>query len=294
MATQASFADWYKQAYAGFPQEHRAAGASGLELFCVEQDSHESVDEMGDSHCIAMAVRQDSLLLSHWDFGDGKAAVHSAPGHFVFQPADSAPRISVEGRHDLLVLSFPDSAITATLGEAAPTRRAFDPLTREILIRDREIRQLILSLWDTAAKEGLMAGVKMDSLFQLMIVRLAELSGQAVNESNAGLSQEQIAKACALIEDRLGEGLSLPEIAGEVGVSPFHFARRFKAQTGDTPHGYIMERRLARAKEALHHSRDPIADIAYACGFSSQQHMTTAFSKNLGVTPARYRKTLAA
>ncbi len=293
MATQASFADWYKQAYAGFPQEHRGAGASGLKMLFVEQESHESVDEMGDFHCIALVTRYDGPP-SLWDFGDGKRRADFTPNTLSIQPAQSAPRMAIEGRHDILGITFANDAMERFLGEATPGSGIFDALTRDVIFRDRETRHLILSLWDTAAKDGPMAGIKTDSLFQLLLIRLIELSGEAVDESTAGLSQEQIAKACALIEDRLSEGLSLPEIAGEVGVSPFHFARQFKAKTGDTPHGYVMERRLARAKDALQHSRDPIADIAYACGFSSQQHMTTAFSKNLGVTPARYRREVKA
>ncbi len=293
METQASFANWYKQAYAGFPQEHRAAGASGSEMFFVEQDSHDTIDEMGDFHLLGLVAATEADR-SLWDFGDGKREVASGPNALLVQPAGSAPRMVIEGRHDLFMLSFPASAVTRFLGDADPGTGAFDALTNDVLFRDRETRHLMLSLWDTAARDGPMAGIKTDSLFQLLLIRLIELSGQAVNESTAGLSQEQITKACALIEDRLSEGLSLPEIADEVGVSPFHFARQFKAKTGDTPHGYVMERRLARAKEALRHSRDPIADIAYAFGFSSQQHMTTAFSKHLGITPARYRKTVVA
>ncbi len=289
MTTRASFADWYKQAYAGFPQEHRAAGASGLQMFFVEQDSHDSIDEMGDHHLLGLVASAEADR-SFWDFGDGKKEVANSASALVVQPAQSAPRMMVDGRHDVLVMTFPDAVLGRFLGEMTPKAGVFDALTDYVLFRDRETRHFMLSLWDTAAKDGPMAGIKIDSLFQLLIVRLIELSGQALTRSTAGLSQEQIAKACALIEDRLGEGLSLPEIAGEVGVSPFHFARQFKAKTGDTPHGYVMERRLARAKNALQHSRDPIADIAYACGFSSQQHMTTAFSKHLRVTPARYRK----
>ncbi len=136
-----------------------------------------------------------------------------------------------------------------------------------------------------------MAGLKVDSLFQLLLIRLTELSGAALKrDSNAKLSAEEINAACAMIEDGLADKLTIPQIAAEIGISPYHFARQFKAQTGDTLHGYLMERRLEKAKRALEAANDGIADIAYDCGFSSQQHMTSAFTKHVGITPARYRK----
>lgn len=293
MATQASFAEWYRHAYGCFPQEHRAAGASGAEMFFVEQNTHDTVDEMGDYHCLALISRWDNSS-AIFDFGEGPKHTAISPGSLSFQPASSSPRIIVEGRPDVMGFTFPDRAISTLLGDAAPSRGSFDVLTQNAAFFGRELRHLVASLWDTAANDGPMAGLKIDGLFQLLIVRLVELSGQALKTTTAGLSQDQIAKAFALIEDRLDEGLSLPEIADEVGVSHFYFARCFKAQTGDTPHGYVMERRLDRAKDALQDRHARIADIAYACGFSSQQHMTTAFSKHLGVTPARYRKAVAA
>ncbi|MBV7265455.1 helix-turn-helix transcriptional regulator [Erythrobacter ani] len=289
MTTQPSFADWYKQAYAGFPQEHRAAGASGLEMFHVEQDSHETVDEMGDNHALVLVHKGPSN--SVWDFGYGKSEALATDNALMVQPATSAPEMRIEGRHSLTMLAFPASSCDRLLGQDATAGLDFAPLTRDITFRDRETRHLVLSLWDTSAREGPMAGLKVDSLFQLLLIRLTELSGAALkNDSNARLSAEEINAACAMIEDCLSDKLTIPQIAAEIGISPYHFARQFKAQTGDTLHGYLMERRLERAKRALEAANDGIADIAYDCGFSSQQHMTSAFTKHLGITPARYRR----
>ena len=68
------------------------------------------------------------------------------------------------------------------------------------------------------------------------------------------------------------------------------FSRAFKAATGTTPHQVLIERRVARARERLEHGTDPIVDVALECGFSSQAHMTSTFTRQLGVSPGRYRK----
>jgi len=92
----------------------------------------------------------------------------------------------------------------------------------------------------------------------------------------------------------LTRDLSLDELSSLAGISPFHFARAFKQATGLSPHQYVLELRLTRAREELAGGKNTLADIAYGVGFSSQAHMTDVFKKRLGVTPGRYRKGLAA
>jgi AraC family transcriptional regulator len=87
------------------------------------------------------------------------------------------------------------------------------------------------------------------------------------------------------------ESLSIENLAGAAGLSPIHFARQFKRTTGTSPHQFLMEARVARARDLLA-SRLSIAEIAYRCGFSHQEHMTRLFGRQLGVTPAAYRKSL--
>jgi AraC family transcriptional regulator len=92
------------------------------------------------------------------------------------------------------------------------------------------------------------------------------------------------------IEAHLDSDLRIVELADVAGLDPHRFRRAFKAATGLPPHRYVTERRLARAARLL---RDPdgppIADIAVRAGFSSQSHLTTAFGREYGVTPAVYR-----
>ena len=107
-----------------------------------------------------------------------------------------------------------------------------------------------------------------------------------------GLQPHQLAAVRGLIEERMEETLSIEDLAGAAGLSPIHFARQFKRTTGISPHQFLMEARVVRARDLLA-SRLSIAEIAYRCGFSHQEHMTRLFGRQLGVTPAAYRKSLA-
>ena len=94
----------------------------------------------------------------------------------------------------------------------------------------------------------------------------------------------------AFVEDNLGSNISLLEMAAVAGYSPDHFARLFKRTFRLSPHQYILARRIERAKALLRDPKLPIVDVALACGFSSQAHLTEMFRRSTGVTPGTYRK----
>lgn len=92
------------------------------------------------------------------------------------------------------------------------------------------------------------------------------------------------------IDEHLHAPLGLLELASLVGYSPDHFSRLFKQAFGTTPHRYLTNRRVEKAKSMLRDPRRSIASIAIDCGFSSQTHLTVAFKKATGVTPGVYRR----
>jgi AraC family transcriptional regulator len=98
------------------------------------------------------------------------------------------------------------------------------------------------------------------------------------------------------VQERMESGLhldlSLGIIAAECGYSRTHFLRMFQASIGMTPHQYLLKLRMDHARKLLKDRNVNLIDIASACGFSSQSHMTTVFRRHFGVTPAGYRRNL--
>ena len=90
----------------------------------------------------------------------------------------------------------------------------------------------------------------------------------------------------------LSENIDLAILAAESGYSRSHFLRMFRAATGQSPHRYLLELRLAEAQALIASGSMPLIDIAFACGFSSHAHLTTAFRSRFGVTPSTYRRDL--
>lgn len=105
-----------------------------------------------------------------------------------------------------------------------------------------------------------------------------------------GLSPAQLRRVRALIDDDIAAPLRLDDLARAAGVSRAHFARGFTASTGVTPHRFVTDRRLDRARTLLAASALPIGEIARAVGFSSQSHFTATFTRRVGVSPTTYRE----
>jgi AraC family transcriptional regulator len=90
----------------------------------------------------------------------------------------------------------------------------------------------------------------------------------------------------------LQDELSLVELSRIARLSPHHFATAFKASTGKSPHRYVIERRVDRARDLLLRKEETISEIAIAVGFSSQSHLTANFRRTTGMTPRKFRQSL--
>ncbi|MDQ0530834.1 AraC family transcriptional regulator [Azospirillum rugosum] len=103
------------------------------------------------------------------------------------------------------------------------------------------------------------------------------------------LSPSALRRTLDYIESNLSADLTLSELAGVAGLSPYHFARGFRKDMGKPPHRYVMERRLERARHLLATTAMPAVDIAGLCGFASGSHMATVFRNRLGISPRSLR-----
>jgi AraC family transcriptional regulator len=90
------------------------------------------------------------------------------------------------------------------------------------------------------------------------------------------------------MDQNLDENLSLVKLARVAGMSVSHFGRAFKMTLGVTPHCYLLQQRVAKAKILLSAGQLSIAQIALECGFVGQAHFTTIFRKLAGSTPKIY------
>jgi AraC family transcriptional regulator len=103
------------------------------------------------------------------------------------------------------------------------------------------------------------------------------------------LDRRTIDRVSEYVDADLAATITLDRMADVAALSPFHFARAFKATTGLAPHRFVTARRLEAAKAALLTSNASVVRVAHQVGFSNVSHFRRVFRRELGVTPGQLR-----
>jgi AraC-like DNA-binding protein len=98
-----------------------------------------------------------------------------------------------------------------------------------------------------------------------------------------------LVRAKDLADRRYAEPLAVADLARAAGLSPAHFAREFRRAFGETPHHYLLTRRLERAAALLRTTDWPVAQVCLSVGLTSVGSFTTSFARAFGAPPAAYR-----
>ncbi|MBC7831702.1 MAG: helix-turn-helix transcriptional regulator [Hyphomicrobium sp.] len=151
-----------------------------------------------------------------------------------------------------------------------------------------EMRRALLS--EGAPDPGVYLGALGDALVTRIVMGLA---AESVKVRGGALAPATLARVLRHIDSNLAQPITSQELAGIAGLSLGHFARAFGKETGDPPHRFVMKRRVCRARDLLSSDKGSIAEIAVRTGFASQAHLSTAFLKEVGTTPGKYRAAFA-
>lgn len=156
-------------------------------------------------------------------------------------------------------------------------------------LRDKQLELIALALEAESA-----AGHPSGALYSesLGLALSARLLGVATNEeprSRRGLSPKQRAQLVDFIEAHLDQTLSLQRLARVSGTSASHLKTLFKRSMGVSVHAYVVQRRVARARQLLLKGELPSSQVAFESGFSHQSHMARCVRRLLGVSPSELR-----
>jgi AraC family transcriptional regulator len=163
----------------------------------------------------------------------------------------------------------------------------------EIRADDPAIHRTAMLIAQEAAHGGAGSGLLVESLSCQLAVHILRRHAHVLfreSHTHDGLTFRQERTVRDYVQEHLGENLTLDELAASVTLSRYHFARRFRASTGTTPHEYVLQQRVARAQTLLIRTNYPLLDIAVICGFADQSHFNRVFKKHTGVPPGHYRK----
>jgi transcriptional regulator GlxA family with amidase domain len=108
-----------------------------------------------------------------------------------------------------------------------------------------------------------------------------------------GLAPWQVRRISELVEERLAHRLTVVEMAASTRLSRSAFSRSFLVSFGVPPHGFLMARRIERAKLLMETTDEPLAQIALSCGLADQAHLSRVFRRHTGTTPSAWRRKCA-
>lgn len=122
----------------------------------------------------------------------------------------------------------------------------------------------------------------------LLLSRLLGRCGGVDTSRSDSHCFDQVAAACAYMQEHFAEPVNLSQLCAQVNLSKSTLLRAFAANMGVTPHGYLVNIRISRAKVLLQQGL-PVAEAALQAGFADQSHLTNSFRRFIGLTPGAYR-----
>jgi AraC family transcriptional regulator len=157
---------------------------------------------------------------------------------------------------------------------------------------DPNAERILMLFLEEVRSEGLGGELYAQSLATALAVHLlrghssiGDRDKKELAREPGGLSPRALQRALDYVGDNLSADLSLEGIAGAAHLSPRHFSRLFRSSTGLSPHQYVIRERVERAKRQLLDTELSVGEVALACGFSHQGHLSRHFVRLTGATP---------
>jgi AraC family transcriptional regulator len=216
----------------------------------------------------------------------GSVCIIPAGQHYQARLLGESEHLAMYIEPSLLLHAVPASHTTGVV-EVVETCSPSDPVISNVALA--LLAELNSSERGAGAVSGRLYTESLANVLAVHLLRHYTSFGSDTQRLTGGLSGQRLRLVKEYITDNYGRDLSIAELAGIAGMSPFHFAREFKRTTGTTPHQYLIKFRINRAKALLAESKIPLVEVSYRSGFSHQSHFTRLFHRVTGTTPHSYR-----
>jgi AraC family transcriptional regulator len=264
----------------------------------------------------------DGISLAHYGFRAGAVPEHSHRRHLVLVtltknckgeirtssgfnarppksggvcviPSGQPFAATLDGEAEFLAVYLDPSLVMRAAAEDAPAAVGAGVEVIEKTSTDDplivQVGQALLAELEADAPGGRLYAESLANVLAVHLLRHYTVAGGETRRFAGGLSGQRLRRVLAFVADNYEHDLSLDDLAGEAGMSTFHFAREFKRATGTTPHQHLIKFRVEHAKALLAEGKMSLAEVGLRSGFSHQSHFTRIFRKLTGTTPQSYR-----
>ncbi|NEO84609.1 MAG: helix-turn-helix transcriptional regulator [Spirulina sp. SIO3F2] len=287
-----------------------------------QSQSTDSLPENPHPSESALALETEIIQIEHLRFSPGEADFHAETTHTLFlnltsrplhylhaqdgkthtglyrhgdmliTPANTPLFVRWEGDENCLKIQLPASFLKRVAEETLGKNGDRLKLVPTFQSRNQQLEAISTLIMAEAQQRQASGRMYLDSLANVLAVQLLRNYGTTSTQLpsyEGGLPTYQLNQVLDYIDAGLAGEIKLADLAGLLGMSPFHFGRMFKQSMGISPHQYVIQQRLERAKHLLKQSDQAIIDIALACGFNSHSHLSKQFRKVMGVSPRVFR-----
>jgi len=284
-----NYLDFYEKVYRGSLIERRQVAGAGC-LYLSAQTSGDWSDAPIPELALGMIVSGRGSYSADLGAGCYRSSIRARETILVAPNAGS--RIVRDAPHSVLFLAIAYRDLLALAGDDIylPADGNFGRLHAGPLT-DPLIPLLLQRTWKMA--EAPTPGNTLFNQGSLLVIAgilSAARTTPPKRATTGGLRAWQLKRVIELLEAEVDRDISLRQLAHEVRMSPFHFARTFKQSTGLPPHQYLMRLRIDRARELLETTRLSVCEIASAVGFNDPSYLARVFRRTIGLTPGEYRR----
>lgn len=272
------------------PAVLRSLGWNGLHLELHQQPTFATDEHYHTMHVLACGLGSYAPGMRSLD---GKRShERRGSGDIAIIPAGITHSCGWDTPAQFMVLAV-EPTLLKQVGQDWVNPDQIELLPRFMSESDAFIQSVFSTLKTEAEVGGMGSHLLVDSLKTALVVHLLRnycATRPKLSSYTNGLSQATFTLVKDYINDHLQQDLKLDELAAIAQISPYHFLRLFKQSLGATPHQYILQCRIEKAKLLLQQSQLSIAEIANQVGFCDQSHLTRCFKQSLGVTPKQFQQ----
>jgi len=243
-----------------------------------------------DTHVIH--VHTGPAASVEWKTAGRVSHTYTAPGSVSIAPQGVRHSILMERDEPggLVVLEIEPVHFDRVLQDAKPGWRP--ELIEQLDVRDRQIELLTLAMQDDIRRgnpAGRLYGESLGTALAIYVAQRYASVSPILATYRDGMPPARLKRVLEYIDANLDENVKLSDLSEAAGMSLYHFAKLFKQSTGESPHQFVLRRRIERAKELLRNPKMSVLEASVRTGFVDQRHFAKVFRRIVGATPTGYR-----
>jgi AraC family transcriptional regulator len=244
-----------------------------------------------DAYLVALTLR-DFPSRKYWQDGRQMPVCNLRIGQVDLHDLKCDPVALLNQPYHDLFFYLPRNALDA-IADDSDAARIGDLNHNSVAFDDATIAHLGWAVLPAVRNPGQASRLFLDHVFLALGMHVAQTYGGMRPLSRpmaGGLAPWQVRRAKEIFCAKLDSSISLKEVARECGLSLSYFSRAFRRSMGIPPHTWLIQHRIEVAKEKLRDHRLSVSQVALACGFADQSHLTRVFTSMVGLSPAAWRR----